>query len=75
MKELEAELPLREFARVHRKYIVCLDRITAVEADTVQVDTGRALNQQAGPILLPIGSAYSNFSVRVPYLSFGSPSL
>ena len=58
MKELEAKLPPREFARVHRKYIVCLDRITAIEADIVQVDTGRALNRQAGPMLIPIGSSY-----------------
>jgi DNA-binding LytR/AlgR family response regulator len=58
MKDLEAKLPPREFARVHRKYIVCLDRITAIEADTVQVDTGRAVNRQAGPTLIPIGSSY-----------------
>ncbi|RYU78834.1 GAF domain-containing DNA-binding protein [Hymenobacter persicinus] len=54
MKELETKLPVREFARVHRKYIVRLDRITAIEADAVVVDTGRA-----GALMpVPIGSSY-----------------
>jgi len=58
MKELEAKLPAREFARIHRKYIVCLDRITAIEADTVQVDTGRGVDRQAAPTFIPIGNSY-----------------
>lgn len=34
-KDLETKPPVRDFARVHRKYkyIVCLDRILAIEAD------------------------------------------
>lgn len=59
MKELEAKLPGREFARIHRKYIVCLDRITAIEGDAVQVDVGRAQDRNA-PTLIPIGNSYKS---------------
>ncbi|MBO0357001.1 GAF domain-containing DNA-binding protein [Hymenobacter sp. BT186] len=58
MKELEAKLPAREFARIHRKYIVCLDRITAIEGDTIAVDTGRGTDRQANPTTVPIGNSY-----------------
>ncbi len=58
MKELEAKLPLREFARVHRKYIVCLDRITSIEGDIMLVDTGRGSDRQVNPTSVPIGSSY-----------------
>jgi DNA-binding LytR/AlgR family response regulator len=58
MKELETKLPLREFARVHRKYIVRLDRITAIEADAVVVDTGRTTEPTANLMPVPIGSSY-----------------
>lgn len=57
MKELEAKLPSREFARIHRKYIVCLDRITAIEGDSVQVDVGRVQDRNV-PTLIPIGNSY-----------------
>ena len=57
MKELETKLPAREFARIHRKYIVCLDRITAIEGDSVQVDVGRPQDRQS-PTLIPIGNSY-----------------
>ena len=58
MKELEAKLPTREFARIHRKYIVCLDRITSIEGDTLQIDTGRSHERTASPTIIPIGNSY-----------------
>jgi len=58
MKELETKLPPREFARVHRKYIVRLDRITAIEADAVVVDTGRSTDRIGNLMPVPIGSSY-----------------
>jgi hypothetical protein len=58
MKELEAKLPAREFARIHRKYIVCLDRITAIEGDAVQIDTGRSHDRSPIPAVIPIGNSY-----------------
>ncbi|TGE17850.1 GAF domain-containing DNA-binding protein [Hymenobacter elongatus] len=62
MKELETKLPPREFARVHRKYIVRLDRIIAIEADAATVDTGRSteLAATANLIQVPIGSSYKS---------------
>lgn len=58
MKELETKLPPREFARVHRKYIVRLDRIMAIEADAVIVDTGRGAEGASNLLPVPIGSSY-----------------
>lgn len=54
MKEMELKLPRSVFARVHRKYIVRLDRIMLFEGDALQLDTSRA------PALMevPIGSSY-----------------
>ena len=59
MKEMEGKLPRRVFARVHRKYIVRLDRILHVEGDTIQLDTIQ-LDISRAPALLevPIGSSY-----------------
>ncbi|GAA3923523.1 LytTR family transcriptional regulator DNA-binding domain-containing protein [Hymenobacter algoricola] len=58
MKELETKLPAREFARVHRKYIVRLDRITSIEADALVVDTGRTTERTTTLLPVPIGSSY-----------------
>jgi hypothetical protein len=58
MKELEAKLPAREFARVHRKYIVRLDRIVAIESDAVVVEAGRGADRNSGVMPVPIGSSY-----------------
>lgn len=58
MKELEAKLPSRGFARIHRKYIVRLDRIVAIESDSVIVDVGRGSERVAGILPVPIGSSY-----------------
>lgn len=52
MKELEARLPAHEFARVHRKYIVRLDRIIAIESDALLMETDRGA--EGGPSLLPV---------------------
>lgn len=58
MKELEAKLPIRDFARVHRKYIVRLDRIIAIENDAVIVEAGRSAEQATSVLPVPIGSSY-----------------
>ncbi|MCA8831871.1 GAF domain-containing DNA-binding protein [Hymenobacter pini] len=58
MKELEAKLPSREFARVHRKYIVRLDRIISIESDALIVEAGRSLDQATSLLPVPIGSSY-----------------
>ncbi|TGE27277.1 GAF domain-containing DNA-binding protein [Hymenobacter metallicola] len=58
MKELETKLPPREFARVHRKYIVRLDRIVAIETDAAIVDTGRGGEPATNLLPVPIGSSY-----------------
>ncbi|NVO30208.1 GAF domain-containing DNA-binding protein [Hymenobacter lapidiphilus] len=52
MKELESRLPTRDFARVHRKYIVRLDRIIAIESDALLVEADRGA--EGGPSLLPV---------------------
>lgn len=53
MKELESRLPNRDFARIHRKYIVCLGRIIAIEADTALFETSKVTT-----LSLPIGNSY-----------------
>ncbi|UYZ62743.1 GAF domain-containing DNA-binding protein [Hymenobacter weizhouensis] len=58
MKELEARLPAHDFARVHRKYIVRLDRIVAIESDAVVVEASRSTEAAAGVISVPIGNSY-----------------
>lgn len=60
MKELEAKLPAREFARVHRKYIVRLDRIMAIESDAVIVEAGRSAELATSLLPVPIGSSYKS---------------
>lgn len=39
LKSLEEKLPARQFMRVHRSFIVALDRIDAVTRNTVQIGT------------------------------------
>lgn len=53
MKELESKLPAREFTRIHRKYIVCLGRILAIEADAALVEISKGTN-----LSIPIGNSY-----------------
>ena len=58
MKDLETKLPGRDFARVHRKYIVRLDRIVAIEADVALLDGVRDASLSLLPARVPIGSSY-----------------
>ena len=58
MKDLETKLPSAEFARIHRKYIVRLDRIVAIEGDTVSLDGGPATGPGRLPLRVSIGSSY-----------------
>ncbi|OWP64978.1 hypothetical protein CDA63_01060 [Hymenobacter amundsenii] len=58
MKELEAKLPTCEFARVHRKYIVRLDRIIAIESDAVIVEAGRSAEGASSLLPVPIGNSF-----------------
>ena len=37
MKDLEARLPARYFMRIHRSYIIALEKIVAIEGNTVQL--------------------------------------
>ena len=58
MKDLESKLPGRDFARVHRKYIVRLDRILAIEADAALLDGNSTNSPGRPPMRVPIGSSY-----------------
>lgn len=58
MKDLETKLPGRDFARVHRKYIIRLDRIVALETDVALLDHGREASPAQPPVRVPIGSSY-----------------
>ncbi|MBF9223238.1 GAF domain-containing DNA-binding protein [Hymenobacter ruricola] len=58
MKDLETKLPVRDFARVHRKYIVRLDRIVAIEADVALLDGVRGGAVPSAAVRVPIGSSY-----------------
>ncbi|WP_426058202.1 LytTR family transcriptional regulator DNA-binding domain-containing protein [Hymenobacter sp. B1770] len=58
MKDLETKLPVRDFARVHRKYIVRLDRIITIEADSALLDGIRDSSLSRTPVRVPIGNSY-----------------
>ena len=58
MKDLETKLPVRDFARVHRKYIVRLDRIVAIEGDVALLDGVRDGSAARATVRVPIGSSY-----------------
>ena len=58
MKDLESKLPGRDFARVHRKYIVRLDRIVTIETDSALLDSVRDAGPARAPVRVPIGSSY-----------------
>ena len=58
MKDLEAKLPSHDFARVHRKYIVRLDRIVAIETDAALLHNMRDSQLARTPVRVPIGSSY-----------------
>jgi len=52
MKSLEEKLPDGRFKRIHRSYIVAMDKITAIEGNMVEVQ------EKERPKLLPIGKNY-----------------
>ena len=52
MKSLEDRLPRNKFKRIHRSFIVALDKITAIEGSMVEVQ------EKERPKLLPIGKNY-----------------
>lgn len=52
MKSLEDKLPMGKFKRIHRSYIVAMDKITAIEGNMVEV------LEKDKPKLLPIGKNY-----------------
>lgn len=56
MKEMEAKLPQRDFARVHRKYIVRLDHIMVIESDQLVLDSAQENSRLSQTV--PIGSSY-----------------
>ena len=58
MKDLETKLPVRDFVRVHRKYILRLDRILAIEGDAALLDNVRDAGVARPPVRVPIGSSY-----------------
>ena len=61
MKEMEAKLPARDFIRVHRKYIVRIDKIEGIEDEMLLVPKKGAANAKEvrnGMMYLPIGSSY-----------------
>ena len=58
MKDMDLKLPARDFTRIHRKYIVRLDRILSIEADTVLLDGLRDNNLARSPVQVAIGSSY-----------------
>jgi GAF domain-containing protein len=58
MKDLETKLPGHDFARIHRKYIVRLDRIMAIEGDAALLDGVRDATIVRPSVRVPIGSSY-----------------
>ncbi len=58
MKDMEARLPATDFARVHRKYIIRLDRLLALEGDTVLLDAGPGAPAGRPATAVPIGNSY-----------------
>ncbi len=58
MKDLETKLAGHDFIRIHRKYIVRLDRIMGIEADMVLLDGATGSGPGRAPVRIPIGSSY-----------------
>ncbi len=52
MKEIENKLPTKDFQRIHRSYIVRLDKIIAIEQASVVIEGGKKM--------LPIGGSYKD---------------
>ena len=58
MKDLETKLPGTDFVRIHRKYIVRLDRIIAIEGDSVALENSPLSGPGRLPVRVSIGSSY-----------------
>lgn len=58
MKDLETKLPSADFARIHRKYIVRLDRVVAIEGDSVVLEGSPLSGPSRVPVRVSIGSSY-----------------
>ncbi|KAA9325535.1 GAF domain-containing protein [Hymenobacter busanensis] len=58
MKDMLVRLAGRDFVRVHRKYIVRLDRIVAIEGDSVMIDNSRTGADAGRSVAVPIGNSY-----------------
>ncbi|TPG64545.1 LytTR family transcriptional regulator [Hymenobacter nivis] len=58
MKDMEARLPTADFARIHRKYIIRLDRLLSFEGDTVLIDAGPGAPASRPATAVPVGNSY-----------------
>jgi DNA-binding LytR/AlgR family response regulator len=61
MKDMESKLSFKEFVRIHRKYIIRLDKIKAIEDDTAVIekhDASNAGHMMNGLMYVPIGNSY-----------------
>jgi hypothetical protein len=58
MKDIETKLPSTDFARIHRKYIVRLDRIVAIEGDSVSLEGSPLSGPGRVSVRVSIGSSY-----------------
>ncbi len=61
MKTIEAMLPKEDFARVHRSYIVALDRIERLERSHVVIESGDTLS---GMLSIPVSDTYKASFMR-----------
>lgn len=52
MKEIERKLPHKEFQRIHRSFIVRIDKIVAIEQPNIIIEGGKKI--------LPIGGSYKD---------------
>ena len=50
MKEIEAGLPIKNFIRIHKSYIINIDKVTQMEGNKIMIDK----------MVLPIGSSFKD---------------
>ena len=51
MKKMEESLPSKSFIRVHKSYIISLDKIESIERSRIQI----------GDKIIPIGDTYRDY--------------